>query len=187
MLNLISYAIRRTLTLLLIKFYSYENVKIWLLCVLSLTSACITMDAQTVKQVIIPEQGYEGFYIKHDDKTPATIIEILENRYLLYMDEKKQMLTISLFEKGQTIARETTPVIAIKYDEDNFYYLDPECKRENYYIDKMFLMRSSLKTEKSRQTCGLLSIMRIPKAGRLFCNAAKNNRQPLVVIAKHGM
>ena len=113
-----------------------KNVKIWLLCVLSLTSACITMDAQTVKQVIIPEQGYEGFYIKHDDKTPATIIEILENRYLLYMDEKKQMLTISLFEKGQTIARETTPVIAIKYDEDNFYYLDPECKRENYYIDK---------------------------------------------------
>ena len=113
-----------------------KNVKIWLLCVLSLTSACITMNAQTVKQVIIPEQGYEGFYIKHDDKTPATIIEILENRYLLYMDEKKQMLTISLFEKGQTIARETTPVIAIKYDEDNFYYLDPECKRENYYIDK---------------------------------------------------
>lgn len=113
-----------------------KNVKIWLLCVLSLTSACITMNAQTVKQVIIPEQGYEGFYIKHDDKTPATIIEILENRYLLYMDEKKQTLTISLFEKGQTIARETTPVIAIKYDEDNFYYLDPECKRENYYIDK---------------------------------------------------
>ena len=27
-------------------------------------------------------------------------------------------------------------MIAIKYDEDNFYYLDSERKRENYYIDK---------------------------------------------------
>lgn len=113
-----------------------KNVKIWLLCVLSLTSACITMNAQTVEQVIIPEQGYEGFYIKPDDKTPATFIEILENRYLVYMDEKKQMLTISLFEKGRTIAKETTPVIAIKYDEDNFYYLDPKRKHENYYINE---------------------------------------------------
>ncbi len=103
-----------------------------LICVLGIASASVQISAQGIKKITHSQYGTVTYYLYLNEEKPPVIINVVENHFLIYQDADRRVMKVNLLHH-QGNKTQTVGIAEIKYDGDNFYYINSE-KRQGYYV-----------------------------------------------------